>query len=262
MFIIQTKNVQHLKRVIIQLNEDINESIKKSDSFQENMRTNLLALTYSAWSEAQFIQIIYTPNAFDSNKINTMLRIKGIFSKWEKLIKYAFEKIEKYNYIQKNQDIQILKDTNSISEVSSLCLKYEEEKTELLNKKNKIIFYLKKYIEKPSRIRNKIAHGQWINPLLEPGNNSVDECLKIELNNLNVVSIMIEFHVHTTLGKIIRKLIEMKEKDFSSQYATYIVELEKYLDETSSHTIESKRERLRQRPKVVICKTCKDKLSS
>ena len=55
----QTKNVQHLRKVIKQLNQDINESIQKSNTLKEDIRVNLLALTYSAWSEAQFIQIIF-----------------------------------------------------------------------------------------------------------------------------------------------------------------------------------------------------------
>jgi putative AlgH/UPF0301 family transcriptional regulator len=97
----QTKNVQYLRKVIKQLNRDINESIKKSDKFKEDMRVKLLALTYSAWSEAQFIQIIYTPNTFTIYEINSMLKIKGIFDRWKKLIKYSFEKIERYNFSEK-----------------------------------------------------------------------------------------------------------------------------------------------------------------
>jgi hypothetical protein len=248
----QTKNVQYLRKVIKQLNRDINESIKKSDKFKEDMRVKLLALTYSAWSEAQFIQIIYTPNTFTIYEINSMLKIKGIFDRWKKLIKYSFEKIERYNFSEKEKSIQELKDNNLTSKIGILCQKYEENRLLIQEKNEELTIYLQKYIEEPSRIRNKIAHGQWIYPLddSEIKNNEPnallkeDTNLKEKLNELNPISIMREFEVHTTLGKIVRKLIESQEKGFTQKYDTYMDELKQYLEKTESFTMEIKRTRL------------------
>jgi hypothetical protein len=40
------------------------------------MKTKLLSLTYSAWSEAQFSQIIYTPNTFTQTEIDEIVTVK------------------------------------------------------------------------------------------------------------------------------------------------------------------------------------------
>ncbi|CAA6813072.1 MAG: Unknown protein [uncultured Sulfurovum sp.] len=268
MFQKQTKNVQHLRKVIKQLNQDINESIQKSNTLKEDMRVNLLALAYSAWSEAQFIQIIYTPNAFTTNEINSMLKVKGIFDKWKKLINYSFDKIERYNFIEKEKSIQLLKDNNQTNQVGRLCQEFKEEKLLIQEKKNKLLLLLQKYIEEPSRIRNKIAHGQWIHPLddseikngLPNATLKEDINLKKKLNELNPISIMREFEVHTTLGKIIRKLIESQSKGFTEKYNLYMNELEKYLEKTESYTMDIKRERLRNKPSYITCKICKEKI--
>ena len=258
MFQPQTKNVQYLRRVIKQLNRDINESIQKSDNFKEDMRVKLLALTYSAWSEAQFVQIIYTPNAFTTNEINSMLKIQAVFARWEKLIKYSFEKIEKYNFSEKEKSIQKLKDNNLTNKIGVLCQKYEEERLLIGEKKEELITYLKKYIEEPSKIRNKVAHGQWVYPLddFEIKKNKPnailkeDSLLKEKLNKLNPISIMREFEVHTTLGKIVRKLIESQKKGFTQKYDTYMDELKLYLEKTESYTMETKRIRLLNKKRV------------
>lgn len=268
MFQKQTKNVQHLRKVIKQLNQDINESIQKSNTLKENIQVKLLALTYSAWSEAQFIQIIYTPNAFTTNEINSMVKITGIFDRWKKLIKFSFEKIEKYNFIEKEKSIEILKNNGETNKIALLCERFNEEKQLIQEKKNELILLLQKYIEEPSKIRNKIAHGQWVYPLddSEIKNNEPnaslkeDEHLKIKLDDLNPISIMREFEVHTTLGKIIRKLIESQSKGFTQKYNPYMDELKKYLERTESYTMTIKRERLRNKRSYITCNICKEKI--
>ncbi|CAA6805756.1 MAG: Unknown protein [uncultured Sulfurovum sp.] len=254
MFQKQTKNVQYLKTVITQLNRDINDSIRKKDIETEEIRVKLLALTYSAWSEAQFTQIIYTPNAFTIDEINSMIKIKSIFGKWEKLINLSFEKIETYKYIEKEKNMQKLKDENRNSEIQILCQEFQNHNNLIKEKKDEITYFLKKYIKEPSSIRNKIAHGQWINALddseiraKEPPPNphlKINFDLTDKLSKLNPLSIMREFEVHTELGQIIRKIIEFKSKGFTSEYDIHMNKIKLRLEETESFTMERKREKL------------------
>lgn len=59
------------------------------------MQTKILALTYSAWSEAQFSQILYTPNIFSNSEIDEILRVKksGITVGWKRLVKISINKV-------------------------------------------------------------------------------------------------------------------------------------------------------------------------
>jgi len=62
LYVLQSKNVRKLKQVERNLIRTINTYIKKNDNFQVELNTKLYALVYSTLSEAQFIQIVNTPN--------------------------------------------------------------------------------------------------------------------------------------------------------------------------------------------------------
>lgn len=208
MFNIQSKNVQYLRKIINILKKDINDAIKRSDDFEIAMKTKILTLTYSAWSEAQLTQILYTPNSFSTNEITSILNAKkyNVRDGWEKLIDISLSKT-------RHLDIRIIK-------------------TDLMN-------FVDKYIIKQSKVRNKLAHGQWINAL-ESNLTTVDVPLTNELKDLNVVSIMIEFEVHTILGKIIRDLVQSPNNSFTCKYTQYKTELDNYLIKTQNWNINDK----------------------
>ncbi|QOG11247.1 hypothetical protein [Arcobacter sp. FWKO B] len=190
------------------------------------MQTKLLSLTYSAWSEAQFSQIIYTPDSFSQTEIDEILKVKksgGITAGWKRLIKV------------------------SINKVSVSTLERDEKQTELN-------YYLDRYIFKQSQMRNKIAHGQWVNAIEDTEERTID--FNQRLRALNVVDIMIEFEVHTTLGKIIRDLVQSPNKGFSQNYNKNITDLTDYVTRSNSWDMNSKRIRLSKKPKKIFCVDC------
>jgi hypothetical protein len=205
------------------------------------MRTKLLILTYSTWSEAQFTQIVYTPNAFTDIQIDKMLKDSGIFNKWKILINYTFIKIREYNLIQKRKIINQIKcnaENGWKEKLQEINQTYIERELEIEHQKTTIENYLENYIDKQSKVRNKIAHGQWV-IALEPNNKNIDTILTEELENLNVVSIMKEFEVHTILGDIIRHLVQSPNKEFDKNYQTNIKKLEIYLNKMSNRNYAS-----------------------
>lgn len=216
MFNIQSENVQYLRKIINILNKDINNAIKKSDLVQIEMKTKILALTYSAWSEAQYTQILYTPNAFSIDEQKTLLNEKnkfGIGAGWKKLIEISVSKL-----------------TAPDDKKSNITIQLEN--------------YLDKYIVQQSQIRNKIAHGQW-KKALNGKLTSYDVDMTQRLQYLNVVDIMKEFVVHTGLGKIIRDLVQSPKNGFSKNYDEHILQLNKYLDDTKDWDMSSKTARLK-----------------
>jgi hypothetical protein len=86
---LQSRNVRKLNQVKDILIKDINFYLKKTDDFQVEVKTKLLAVLYCAWSEAQFIQIVYTPSAFSYSEIANIKQIKdkdGIADGWKQMI--------------------------------------------------------------------------------------------------------------------------------------------------------------------------------
>jgi hypothetical protein len=133
---IQSRNVRHLKQVQKNLTMDINISLLKGDSFKVNLKTKLYSLLYSALSEAQFVQILYTPFGFQESEINKIKSDRSIFKQWESMIDISLGKVGDF---EKNQDLKM-------------------RRAFLKN-------IVKEFIEKPQLVRNKIAHGQWLHAL-------------------------------------------------------------------------------------------------
>jgi len=142
LFTTQSRNVRRLKQVFDSLVKDINHYLKKSDSFQVEIKTKLLALLYSALSEAQFLQIVYTSlgeksgSGFTISEIETIKKEKdcnGITEGWKLMIELALKKVGDW---EKNSDLQ--------------------------NRRQTIYRIIDEYIKEPSILRNKVAHGQWL----------------------------------------------------------------------------------------------------
>jgi len=157
MFNHQSDNVQEIKKAINFLIKDIHEAKRMHHPYDVKIKTKLLAMTYSAWSEAQFIQIIYTPNALTTEQLNSLLNDSGIFNRWKELLNYLFDKVEEFNKNECKENIKKLKQNSLYDEITE-CNQYYKEKS--IKQKNTIIQYLEDYVEKQSKIRNKIAHGQ------------------------------------------------------------------------------------------------------
>ncbi|WP_188265049.1 hypothetical protein [Pseudomonas sp. PSB11] len=216
----QSRNVRHLKQVIKSFKRDINSDIRKSKKFQIETKTKLLALLYSAWSEAQFVQIAYTESGFSASEIKTLLKAKknGITNGWIKMINLAFAKVG-----------------NPSTDV------------ELGKRLNKLLGLVASQITKPSSIRNKVAHGQWVEAL-NGSLNKIDLVMTGDLNSLDSVQIMRQIEIHNYLGKIIRDLVQSPALGFGRDYLIHVTALEQYAAETQSWSVTTKSSELNKKP--------------
>lgn len=152
-----------------------------------------------------------------------------------------------------------------------ILVKTKKEENEKRRKRKELTKYLDLYVLKQSIIRNKIAHGQWLYPLdknnskiskrlkklkfsIIPSNQTlvgyqyqysnfkvgIDTDLLNQLNTMNVVSIMIEFEVHTCLGKIIRDLVQSPNIGFNQNYNNHLLKLNEYLKQSSNWNMNNK----------------------
>lgn len=214
LYVLQSKNVRKLKKVESNVVRTINEYLKKNDEFQVELNTKLYALVYCTLSEAQFIQILNTPNGFlytEIEKIKTEKTRNGVIKAWELLFDMAFDKVN--SEWRENDDLK--------------------------TRRNELKTITDEYIKKPSELRNKIAHGQW-DFALNRENTKENESKTIELNELSVVQISIWSEVHQYLGLIVRDLIQSPKNGFHNKYWSNLTKLQSFLIKSSNWTIEKR----------------------
>ncbi len=220
LYVLQSKNVRRLKQVQKNLMKDINFYLRKNNEFQVEIKTKLLALLHCTLSEAQFIQILHTPDGFTSSEIEKIKSAKNskLEDGWELMIDHAMDKVGDWKNIN-----------------------------DLLDKRNSLLEKIREYIISPSIIRNKIAHGQW-EFALNRDNTKENAKLTEQLNQLNVVEISKWFDVHQYMGLIIRDLIQSPKKGFHNNYWINFTDLDEYLYKCKNWTMETKKAQLKMKP--------------
>lgn len=211
LYVLQSKNVRKLKKVEANLVRTINTYLRKNDSFQVELNTKLYALVYCTLSEAQFIQIVNTPDGFlytEIEKIKTEKNRNGVVKAWELLLDIAFDKVHK-NWIAN---------------------------TDLLGRRSELQRIIDTFIKNPSELRNKIAHGQWDFAL--NSDNTAENTIKThELKNLTVIQISIWSEVHQYLGLIVRDLIQSPKNGFHRNYWTNLETLKQFISDSNGWTM-------------------------
>jgi hypothetical protein len=223
LYVLQSKNVRKLKQVQTSLVKDINFYLRKNDEFQVEIKTKLLALLHCTLSEAQFIQIVHTPEGFSNSEIEMIKSAKksNIEDGWRQMIDFAMDKVGDWN-----------------------------NNSDLLNRRNSLLKIISDFIITPSVLRNKIAHGQWEFALNRENTKENPELTK-QLKDLDVVEITKWFDIHQYMGLIIRDLVQSPKKGFHNNYWINLTNLELYLVKSKTWNLETKRELLKLKPIVI-----------
>lgn len=227
LYVLQSRNVRRLKQVQASLVKDINFYLRKNNEFQVEIKTKLLALLHCTLSEAQFIQIVHTPDGFTNNEIEKIKLAKksNIEDGWRQMIDFAMDKVGDWN-----------------------------NNSDLLNRRNSLLKIISDFIISPSILRNKIAHGQWEFALNRENTKENQELTK-QLKDLDVVEITKWFDIHQYMGLIVRDLIQSPKKSFHNNYWINLTNLEQYLEKSKSWTLETKKELLKLKPIILESNT-------
>lgn len=208
----QTQNLRTMEKAWTNTKRAVNRDLLLNHVGSADLHTKLLALIYSAWSESAFLKVIHTPYGFELEEIRQIKVVwknNGITAAWNKAAILAFRKVKTKggNYIPN----------------ASLTV-------------NRLI---KQYIEKPSQIRNKVAHGQW-DVALNSKNTAESPDLTKALNELDVVKIDCLREGCIGLCKILESLIESPDKAFHKDYWECITSIDANLAKTSKFTLAAK----------------------
>ena len=211
-FSLETQNVRagfykHRKQLL----RSLNSALVRHDQPTLETLTLSYVLLFSAWSEAQFMQVLHTPDALSDTQINRIKNLKnqlGIGEAWKELIRCAFIKVPGH--------------TKEVKKKETRLLKIVEEN-----------------ILPNSLIRNKIAHGQW-SVALNREHTAKNEALTNELNGLDYVKIDLLFQIQQVIGFIVRDLLQSPQRGHFRFFWQNDTELESLLDRRHSQNIESK----------------------
>lgn len=208
----QCVNVRELASARKQVLRTINRAVKTNDKALLGVHTKLFGLLFCAWAEANFSKTIHTPHGFTPNEILQIKRAhadNGIVRGWNKCIELGLRKI-----------------TARRGSFRPNAAKYLKRKVKL-------------YIEDPSAVRNKIAHGQW-SVALNRDNTNVNNDMTTAINSLNAVTIDGWFVCHKKLSEVVEALIESPQKTFIKDYWVILSELEQEMQRRQSWTLETK----------------------
>ncbi|HGE6108164.1 TPA: hypothetical protein ACGG8A_003496 [Vibrio cholerae] len=207
LFKIQSRNVRHLKKVEKNLTMDINYHLLKGDDFKVGIKTNFYSLLYSSLSEAQFLQILHTPNGFSYAEIQKVNNKRSIVDKWKCMLDIALSKVGDF-----------------------------KADSDIANKRNHLLDIITTYIENPQTIRNKIAHGQWV-CALNSKNTKENAATTAAVKSINVVEISRWYTVHQYLCFIMRDLVQSTPGTFNQSFNENYSKLDTFLTESASWTL-------------------------
>ena len=211
------ENVRELKKQAKTLNRSINNAIISNRHQEVYFLTRVYALLYSSYAEVAFLKLIHTPHGFSEDYIKQIQSQRALENKWEKCFELAFQSI--------SSDL------------------------DLRNKELWMRRILNEYILSPSRIRNKIAHGQWA-VCLNSESTAINNDITAELQNLDYVRIEILFNIYSIFSQCIEDLIESPHRAHYRYFYGPLTNLEDYINKTKSYTVTSKIAILKNSPKI------------
>ncbi|MCF8055730.1 MAG: hypothetical protein K9K37_03710 [Desulfocapsa sp.] len=212
----QTLNVKALDKAWAHQKRTINQLIVKNDKVGIDIHTKLLALSYSAYAESLFIKLIHTPDAFKTDEISQVKQKgrKNIVEGWKKCLELALQKVGA-----------------------------TERSSHVPNVRKRILDLINTYVLDPSLIRNKIAHGQWIQAL----NNKMTDIntnTSAKIKKLDPIKLEVNRFAFTGLYRIVEDIVKSPNKAHMRDYWVTLSDIEQKLSETKHWCIEDREQML------------------
>lgn len=173
--------------------------------------TNLSVILFSVWAECELLRLIYTPYGFTDSEICEILKQPSVEEKWKKILLIGMNRTH-------------------LDREGSLRSKFTPMLTNLIEI----------YIVGPAKLRNKIAHGQWMAAFNNSCTAINDETTK-RLREVDLIEIERWHAVFKELSLILEDTIESPHRAFRRDSWQRIINIEERLSHMKGWTIESKR---------------------
>lgn len=216
-------NVKTIKQALDLLQRKINQLITQRPLTSGNklesailkeiqLLTKLAIPVYTAYTEAVFLKLLYTPNGFTKTEIDYILKIQkkqSIIAAWKVAIQTSAKK--------------------SIGKKSNFYA----------NSMKKIDKLINQHLQEPSELRNKIAHGQWHSTFNKSNSNLTPE-VSAKINSIDIVKIMQWINVFRVMGELFFLSNQSPLKGYPEQYWHKITYIEELLTEQATWNFEKK----------------------
>ncbi|HET6806906.1 MAG TPA: hypothetical protein VFH59_15840 [Frateuria sp.] len=212
----QTANVRKLDTAFKHVRRVLNLALLRNDAVLVEVQTKTLAFLYSCWTEAIFYKLIHTPHCFslaEINQIKRQVKSAGISGGWRKAVQLSLLRINAIN-------------------------------GDIPNRRQRIERLLRRYIEEPSQLRNRIAHGQWVEALNSEGTDK-NIALTDALKNIDFIQIERLRAGCTALAAVIESLVESPNKAFHADYYSVLTNSEEELRVMGGYSLSGHLARLR-----------------
>lgn len=213
----QTSNVRELTATWAHVKRSIHAQLLTGNTKSVELQTKLLALTYCAWLEALFSKVIHTPHGFSLDEIAQIKRegqASGISAAWKKCVQLALRRVRAAK-------------TGHVANVSRQL--------------NRLIA---EYVEAPSLLRNKVAHGQIV-LALNRGNTDVNADLTAQLQDVDLVKLDRWRAASQGMADIVENIIESPRKGAMRDYWTLMQRVLDKLETSRGYTLADKVELLK-----------------
>jgi hypothetical protein len=211
-YVAQTRNLQELEKAWRHIKRGIHRDLVAQNLVAEKIQTKTLALIYCAWTEVAFSKLIHTPHCFELDEIRQIKvagEKNGVTAAWEKCLALALKHVQ----------------SRKGSFVPNVKIELER--------------MIEKYVEIPSQLRNKIAHGQWV-VSLNRKNSGRNQALTTSLDEVDLVRLDSLKKGCEGLCRIVECLVESPRRAFFRDYWKLISEIKEELARTASFTREKK----------------------
>jgi len=218
-FFAQTRNVRGLTSAAKNLDRLINAALIKRDESQVAILTKLLCVTFNFWAEARFSKLIQTPYGFSDTerrqiRFDSNGRDSSLESRWQKCIATALSKVPS-----------------------------SRQTNEIPNCRRRLERIVQDVVIAPSKMRNKMAHGQW-EIALNAEQTATNHIVTAQIDNIDCIAIGTWFEVFEHLAQIVENAIESPARTHRRDYWQHIVEIETILENRKKMTVHEKQARL------------------
>ncbi|MGR3301870.1 MAG: hypothetical protein ACUZ8I_05135 [Candidatus Scalindua sp.] len=196
-------HVANLRSIEIALNNtalSARQAISEENQPATASFIRLYALLIGVWAEARLRKLLYERSGFTEDERKRVLTQTSQLEQWQKLVEVAF---------RKHYGIPQAQLTSN-----SLPFTAHARYASLVN-------ILDNYLRVVIEVRNKLAHGQWIYPLNNEGND-VEPNKYTLLNKENLPSLQYKKSLLSSLADIVHNLVVSLptfERDFDSNYS-------------------------------------------
>lgn len=192
-------NLRSVDTALQRIALSLRAAVSKDDHKNIDVFTRLYALLLGTWAECRLSKLLYEPCAFTDVERDAVRDVETHLERWQRVVEIAYRK-----------HYEIKKATLTSKTLSHSAFTRYQAIVDLLN--DDLCFVI--------TLRNKLAHGQWIYPLNDSGDDVAQEQMD-SLREENVLSLQYKRSIIDSLLNAVSDLTLSKttfERDFDNHY--------------------------------------------